>query len=128
MKSFEEEAKKKDKEKKLLSDAIVKDRMDKRMKSMREQEKTTVKKSHFLVRFKMRRSSETQLREKPPVHFADLADVKPRPRSRDKLLRFWKDPDRRHHHAHGLGLHAADRQPQSPGLQLRKSAEQARHS
>lgn len=127
MKSFEEEAKKKDKEKKLLSDAIVKDRMDKRMKSMREQEKTTVKKSHFLARFKMRRSSETQASTKPPVHFPDLADVKHRPRSRDKLLRFWKDPDRRPH-AHGLAPHAADRQPQSPGLVLRKSAEQTRHS
>ena len=115
MKSFQEETKKKEKEKKLLSEAIFKAWMEKRVKSMREQEKSTVKKRHFLLRFRQRRSSESQAQAGAKAHFADLRDPSPRPRSRELALRFWKRPEPRQHQA-------ADRHPQSPSLQARKSA------
>lgn len=114
MKSFQEETKKKEKEKKLLSEAIFKAWMEKRVKSMREQEKSTLKKSHFLTRFRLRRSSESHAQAGAKAHFADLKDPNPRPRSREVALRYWKRPEPRHHHA--------ERQPQSPALLLRKSA------
>jgi len=113
VKSFQEETKKKEKEKKLHNEEVFRAWMNKRMKSMREQEKSTVRKSQFLVRFRLRRNSESQAQSaEAKSHFADLRVANPRPRSRELAARLWKRPDPRHH----LG---AERQPQSPKLQLR---------